>query len=139
VRMAGSLAVIVAGAALAMHPGARAGDPEELAGVLRVAVRDLLRVGPPPPPPPPPPPQNPAPPPPPPPPPTPTPRPSLSPCGVGCAAGPRPSECRRGMADGEPKLCRNDLQSGPPADADRRRQRHPHPLRGARRGTGRCS
>jgi AcrR family transcriptional regulator len=47
VRMAGSLAVIVAGAALAMQPGARAGDPAELAGVLRVAVRDLLRVAPP--------------------------------------------------------------------------------------------
>jgi AcrR family transcriptional regulator len=58
VRMAGSLAVVVAGAALAMQPGARAVDPAELAGVLRVAVRDLLRVGPPPPPasPPPPPP-----------------------------------------------------------------------------------
>lgn len=60
VRMAGSLAVIVAGAALAMQPGARAGDPAELAVVLRVAVRDLLRVDPPPPPAPPPPPPPPA-------------------------------------------------------------------------------
>jgi AcrR family transcriptional regulator len=68
VRMAGSLAVIVAGAALAMQPGARAVDPAELAAVLRVAVRDLLRVGPQQPLSPPPPPPAPPPPPPPPPP-----------------------------------------------------------------------
>jgi|GEM_PF-1105855 AcrR family transcriptional regulator len=53
VRMAGSLAVVVSGAALAMQPGATAPDPAQLAAVLRVAVRDLLRVGPSPPPPPP--------------------------------------------------------------------------------------
>jgi hypothetical protein len=53
VRMAGSLAVVVAGAALAMQPGAKAVDSAELASVLRAAVRDLLRVPPPPPPPPP--------------------------------------------------------------------------------------
>jgi hypothetical protein len=56
VRMAGSLAVVVAGAALAMQPGAKAVNPVELASVLRLAVRDLLRVAPPAPPPPPPPP-----------------------------------------------------------------------------------
>jgi len=56
VRMAGSLAVVVAGAALAMQPGAKAVNPAELASVLRLAVRDLLRVAPPAPPPPPPPP-----------------------------------------------------------------------------------
>ena len=43
--MAGSLAVVVSGAALAMQPGAPAPDPAELAAALRVAVRDLLRVG----------------------------------------------------------------------------------------------
>jgi AcrR family transcriptional regulator len=51
VRMAGSLAVVVAGAGLAMRPAAGAVDPAELARILKVAVRDLLRVGPPPPPP----------------------------------------------------------------------------------------
>jgi AcrR family transcriptional regulator len=45
VRMAGSLAVVVSGAALAMQPGTPAPDPAELAATLRVAVRDLLRVG----------------------------------------------------------------------------------------------
>ncbi len=51
VRMAGSLAVVVAGAGLAMRPAAGAVDPAELARILKVAVRDLLRVGPPTPPP----------------------------------------------------------------------------------------
>ena len=45
VRMAGSLALVVSGAALAMQPGTPAPDPAELAATLRVAVRDLLRVG----------------------------------------------------------------------------------------------
>jgi AcrR family transcriptional regulator len=45
VRMAGSLAVVVSGAALAMQPGAPAVEPAELAASLRRAVRDLLRVG----------------------------------------------------------------------------------------------
>ena len=44
VRMAGSLAVVVSGAALAMQPGATAPAPAELAASLRRAVRDLLRV-----------------------------------------------------------------------------------------------
>ena len=44
VRMAGSLAVVAAGAALAMQPGTTAPDPVELAATLRRAVRDLLRV-----------------------------------------------------------------------------------------------
>jgi AcrR family transcriptional regulator len=44
VRMAGSLAVVVSGAALAMQPGTPALDPAELAASLRRAVRDLLRV-----------------------------------------------------------------------------------------------
>jgi AcrR family transcriptional regulator len=44
VRMAGSLAVVVSGAALAMQPGSPVADPAELAASLRAAVRDLLRV-----------------------------------------------------------------------------------------------
>ena len=45
VRIAGSLAVVVSGATTTMGPTAEATDPEELAGIVRAAVRDLLRAG----------------------------------------------------------------------------------------------
>ena len=45
VRIAGALAVVVSGAATAASPSGKAADPEELAGIVRAAVRDLLRTG----------------------------------------------------------------------------------------------
>jgi AcrR family transcriptional regulator len=45
VRIAGALAVVVSGAATAALPSGKAADPEELAGIVRAAVRDLLRTG----------------------------------------------------------------------------------------------
>jgi hypothetical protein len=44
VRIAGALAVVVSGAATAALPSGKAADPEELAGIVRAAVRDLLRT-----------------------------------------------------------------------------------------------
>ena len=45
VRIGGALALVLSGATLAVETGSAPHDPAELARVLRVAVRDLLRAG----------------------------------------------------------------------------------------------